>query len=162
MYTVLAHLLFPDTADEETIRRSYQYYDEVTTHDSSLSLCVFAIMAARLGMMERAKEGFAGAVTLDLLDTHGNTKDGLHTASMGGAYLALLRGFAGIRADADGLQIDPVLPDGWDGYEIPFAYHGRRLLCSVHAGKEPEVRLLSGEPLALCWRGRKELLTDRL
>lgn len=160
--TVLAHLLFPDTADEETICRSYQYYDEVTTHDSSLSLCVFAIMAARLGMMERAKEGFAGAVTLDLLDTHGNTKDGLHTASMGGAYLALLRGFAGIRADADGLQIDPVLPDGWNGYEIPFAYHGRRLLCSTHAGKEPEVRLLSGEPLALCWRGKRQMLTDTL
>lgn len=156
--TVLAHLLFPNTADRDTIRRSYEYYDEVTTHDSSLSLCAFAMMAARLGLLERAREGFAGTATLDLLDTHGNTRDGLHTASMGGAYLTLLMGFAGIRADASGLYVDPVLPEGWEGYEIPFAYQGRRLRCCMHAREGASLLLTEGDELTVCWKGEWVLL----
>lgn len=157
--TVLAHLLFPDSADRETIRRSYLYYDEVTTHDSSLSLCVFAMMAARLGMLERAREGFADTATLDLLDTHGNTCDGLHTASMGGAYLTMLAGFAGIRADASGLYADPVLPEGWEGYEIPFAYQGRHLRCTMHAERGAALEMLEGDDMPVCWKGEWIQLT---
>jgi alpha,alpha-trehalose phosphorylase len=83
--TVLAHLLFPDTADEGTVRRSFDYYQRVTTHDSSLSLCVFAMAAARLGLAEQAMRLFCETVDLDVSATHGNTRDGLHTANMGGA-----------------------------------------------------------------------------
>ncbi|MBR1407465.1 MAG: glycoside hydrolase family 65 protein [Clostridia bacterium] len=144
--TVLAHLLFPDTADIGTQKKSYDYYDAVTTHDSSLSVCVFATQAARLGDLARAREGFEATATLDLLDSHGNTKDGLHTASLGGAYLAMLRGFAGIRAEADGLSVDPVLPEGWEGYSLPFAFRGRSLRLTVSAG-ETRLELTAGEPL---------------
>ena len=144
--TVLAHLLFPKTADLATQRASFAYYDAVTTHDSSLSACVFATQAARLGDLSRAAQGFCETAVLDLLDTQGNTRDGLHTANLGGAYLCILLGFAGVRATQDGLSVDPVLPEGWAGYRLPITYRGRRLLvCCDPQGAS--LRLLSGEAL---------------
>lgn len=131
--TVLAHLLFPDTADEATIRRSYEYYDGVTTHDSSLSQCVFAMVAARLGMLERAEKLFAETVDLDVSDTHGNTRDGLHTANMGGSYLCVLLGFAGLRLEEGRLSLAPKLPEGWEGYTFTLHYQGCRFRCEVGA-----------------------------
>jgi alpha,alpha-trehalose phosphorylase len=122
--TVLAHLLFPDTANFDTARRSYEYYQKVTTHDSSLSLCVFAMAAARLGMAREASALFGQTVGLDLNDAHGNTRDGLHTANMGGAYLCMLRGFAGLAVDENGLSFAPVLPPGFTGYAFAFRYRG--------------------------------------
>lgn len=156
--TVLAHLLFPDYASPEAIRKSWHYYNDITTHDSSLSHCVFAMGAARLGDMEQALKGFEETAVLDLLDTHGNTKDGLHTASLGGAYLSLLMGFAGIRSGAEGLSLAPTLPEGWGGYAIPFRYRGRKLLLQAAAGQEPELALLEGEPLTVNWFGREKTL----
>ncbi len=152
--TVLAHLLFPDTAAPEVISRSYEYYNRVTTHDSSLSLCVFAMMAARLGRQE-ASDGFARTIALDLEDTHGNTRDGLHTASMGGAYLAMLKGFGGIEAEGETLRAAPFLPDSWEGYEIPFCYRGRRLLLNMTREGGAKLRLLSGEALCVRWYGQE-------
>lgn len=137
--TVLAHLMFPELVDEETRRRSYDYYESVTTHDSSLSVCVYGMMGARLGDMKRALEGFEGTATLDLLDTHMNTRDGLHTASMGGAYLCLVRGFSGMSLNEKGLHIDAKLPDGWEGYDLPFTYLGERKLLRVRRGKKTEI-----------------------
>ncbi|MEA5012954.1 MAG: glycosyl hydrolase family 65 protein [Candidatus Limiplasma sp.] len=160
--TVLAHLLFPETAPEDVIRRSYAYYDDVTTHDSSLSACVFAMMAALLGLLERARQGFEDTVTLDLLDTHGNTRNGLHTANMGGAYLIMLYGFAGIRADGAGLRLAPVLPEGWTSYAIPFQYQGRRLRCLMHKAEGARLELLEGSELFVSWYGSRTLLRDAL
>lgn len=146
--TVLAHLLFPDTADEDTMRRSYAYYARVTTHDSSLSLCVFAMMAARLGDMEEAERLFAETVALDLNDAHGNTRDGLHTANMGGAYLTVLRGFAGLRVDERGLTLSPRLPAGWQGYGFTLRYRGGRFRCEVDAAGA-RLWQLAGDPMTI-------------
>ena len=131
--TVLAHLLFPDIADRDTVERSYHYYQSVTTHDSSLSVCIFGALAARLGLMADAEKGFLSTAALDLEDTHGNTGDGLHTASLGGAFLAMLRGFAGVSVRDDRLTADPVLPSGWAGYEMPLKFRGRKYLLRVRS-----------------------------
>lgn len=129
--TVLAHLLFPETADPDTIRRSYEYYQKVTTHDSSLSVCIFGAMAARLGLIGEAEQAFRFTVALDLEDHHGNTGDGLHTANLGGAFLLMLKGFAGLRPGPDGPVADPYLPENWDGYDLPFSFRGSRYLLTV-------------------------------
>jgi len=68
----------------ETIRRSYDYYEGITTHDSSLSTCIFSIMASKVGYTDKAYEYFTETARLDLDNTHGNTRDGLHLANMGG------------------------------------------------------------------------------
>ncbi|MDD3213734.1 MAG: glycosyl hydrolase family 65 protein, partial [Eubacteriales bacterium] len=150
--TVLAHLLFPDTADAETVRRSYEYYRNVTTHDSSLSLCVFAIAAARLGMAETAMTLYSDTVDLDGSDTHGNTRDGIHTANMGGAYLCVLRGFAGLTLNERGLSLSPMLPPGLTGYAFTLHYLGTVFRCEVN-GKGTKLTYISGETVTVTLNG---------
>ncbi len=156
--TVLAHLLFPDTADEGTVRRSFDYYQRVTTHDSSLSLCVFAMAAARLGLAEQAMRLFCETVDLDVSDTHGNTRDGLHTANMGGAYLCVLRGFAGLTLSESGLSLSPMLPPGMDGYAFTLRYRGTAVRCEVD-GTGAKLTRLSGDPVTVKLDGKTVVLS---
>ena len=141
--TVLAHFLYR----EETaliMRRSYAYYEQVTTHDSSLSACVFSMMAARLGDLATAKRYFEMTVGIDIEDQSGNTRDGLHIANMGGAYLSIIAGFGGMRLDSAGLRLVPLLPEGWAGYSFSLAYRGSRMSVSVNPSG-CALRILEGE-----------------
>ena len=156
--TVLAHLLFPELADEEVRRKSWAYYDRITTHDSSLSKAVFAMEAARLGDGEAAMEAFTDAVYTDTRDSHRNTKDGLHTASLGGAYLTVLLGFAGCRAGSGGLEMAPVIPRALAGYTLPIRYRGR-VMRLTGSQKGFALKLVSGEPLTVKWYGEDTLLS---
>ncbi len=127
--TVLAHFLLEDEQDFDTIRNSYNYYENITTHDSSLSTCVFSIMAAKLGDLEKAFYYFGDSARLDLDNLHGNTKDGLHMANMAGSFMAILFGFAGLRVKENGLHFSPKLPDQWSDYL--FHVHGQGQLISA-------------------------------
>ncbi|MCL1862385.1 MAG: family 65 glycosyl hydrolase [Defluviitaleaceae bacterium] len=140
--TVLSHFLFEDGVSEDVLRKSYLYYDKITTHDSSLSVCVFGIMASRLGFYEKAYSYFSETVRGDLDNTHGNTKDGLHVANLGGSWLAVACGFAGLRLRKNGLHFRFSLPKQWEEYSFRVRYHGSLLKVSV--GKESKVELLSG------------------
>lgn len=146
--TVLAHYLFEDLADDRTMARSYDYYEKITTHDSSLSACVFSIMASRLNDMEKAEDYFRRTAFLDVSNEHGNTRDGLHTANLGGAYLSIVAGFAGLRIKKDGLTLRPRIPAGWRGYRFRFWYLNSHLMCTVEQGV-CRLRLLQGPALAV-------------
>lgn len=122
--TVLAHFLAEDEADFETIKNSYDYYERITTHDSSLSCAIYSIMAAKLGYMEKAYDYFIETARLDLDDTHGNTKDGIHTANMGGTWMAVIYGFAGLRIKEDYIYLNPKLPVNWEELKFKFLYRG--------------------------------------
>ena len=132
--TVLAHFLLEDEQDFETIKNSYDYYEQVTTHDSSLSYCAFSIMASKIGYEDKAFDYFNETARLDLDNTHGNTKDGLHMANMGGTWLAIVYGFAGVRVKESGLSLAPSLPDAWGSLEFHLQYHGR--LLKVHLDRK--------------------------
>ena len=101
--TVLAHMLYGEEIDLEKQKKSFDYYEKRTTHDSTLSECVFCIQASRLGYADKAYRYFLDSSETDLEDKHGNTKDGLHIANLGGAYLALIMGFSGLSITHDGL-----------------------------------------------------------
>lgn len=141
--TVLAHVLFEELADADVRRRSFRYYEKITTHDSSLSNCIFCIEACRLGLRAEARAYFGDSVKTDLLNTHGNSKDGIHTANMGGCYMAVVNGFAGLRLSEAGVRVDPFLPDGWTGLAFSFQYRGCRLRFEMTGGCY-RVRLLEG------------------
>ena len=158
--TVLAHFLFPDLASRETMEKSFRYYEKITTHDSSLSTCVFSMTASMLGLHKEALSYFGDSAKLDLMNRHENTKDGVHTANMGGCYMAIVNGFAGLRISEDGLLIDPFVPDGISGYSFPFSYHGRDLKLSVNE-KRAELELISGEPLSFSFRGSREIVNAK-
>jgi alpha,alpha-trehalose phosphorylase len=110
---VLATYLVGHHFSEEEKRRTFDYYDALTTGDSSLSACIQSVVASEVGYGDAALGYFLDALTVDLLDTHGNTADGIHIASCGGTWLALVAGFGGLR-DSDGeVHFSPRLPDGW-------------------------------------------------
>lgn len=155
--TVLAHFLLEDEQEVETIRNSYDYYEAITTHDSSLSSGVYSIMASKLGYTDKAYNYFNETARLDLDNTHGNTKDGLHMANMGGTWLGIVYGFAGLRLKETGLSFSPVLPAEWNLLEFQLRYQGRVLkfqktreftVYTVVSGDDLEI-LHDGEPLFL-------------
>ncbi|MDV3127393.1 glycoside hydrolase family 65 protein [Mycobacterium sp. 21AC1] len=92
--------------------RNVDYYERRTTRDSSLSACTQAVMCAEVGHLELAHDYAYEAALIDLRDLHRNTRDGLHMASLAGAWTALVGGFGGLRDDEAGLSLDPHLPDG--------------------------------------------------
>ena len=142
--TVMSHFILEDEQDIETIRKSFDYYEKVTTHDSSLSTCIFSIVAAKLGEVEKAYEYFGESVKLDLFNTHKNTKDGIHTANMGGTYMAIVYGFGGLRLKESGLYFNPILPDKWEGYQFSIQYENAKL--KVKVGQAYcDVELLKGD-----------------
>lgn len=155
--TVLAYCLFPHLADEAAMRRSYAYYEGVTTHDSSLSTCIFSIGAAMLGLERKAWDYFGNSLYTDLKDACGNTRDGIHTANMGGSYMAIVRGFAGLYVDEGGLSLAPKCPAAWKGYHFVIRYRGSLLRIGVR-GDECVLRLLQGEPVRLRLYGQERIL----
>lgn len=146
--TVLAHFLLEDEQSEETIHRSYDYYEAITTHDSSLSSCIFSIMASKVGYSDKAYAYFNETARLDLDNTHGNTKDGLHMANMGGTWMAIVYGFAGTRLKESGLSLSPQIPAGWEKYGFRLSFRGRLISVTICTDRV-ELELLEGEPLTL-------------
>ena len=104
---VLAMFLLGDAFPPETKKRNFDFYDPLTTGDSSLSSCVEAIVAAQTGDMDKAIRYGMAALLMDLADVGGNVKDGCHIASMGGTWMMLAYGFGGMRDDDGTLSFWP-------------------------------------------------------
>jgi alpha,alpha-trehalose phosphorylase len=143
--TVLAHFILEDAQSMETIRNSFAYYEKVTTHDSSLSTCIFSIMASKLGLEEKAYDYFGDSAKLDLFNTHKNTKDGIHTANMGGNFMAIVYGFAGLRIKESGIYFAPAIPKQWEKYCFQINYEDSQIKVEVDA-KESIYTLVKGSP----------------
>lgn len=130
----------------------FEYYDPITTGDSSLSSLVQSIVAAEVGHQEMAMEYFREGLYCDLSDSHGNSSDGVHVASTGGIWACLVNGFAGMRFYKGNVSFDPRLPADWES----ISFH------LVLAGSVLEVELVrdaitftvtSGRPLDVTVRG---------
>ncbi|MFZ7134036.1 MAG: glycoside hydrolase family 65 protein [Eubacteriales bacterium] len=129
--TILAHFIIEDAQSKETMINSYNYYEKITTHDSSLSDCVFSIMASKLGMEEKAFQYFGCSANLDLVDKQNNTKDGIHTSNMAGNYMAIVYGFGGFRLKESGICFAPILPETWNSYQFKICYEDSRIIVIV-------------------------------
>ncbi len=140
--TVLSHFLLEDYAEPDTIKNSFEYYEKLTTHDSSLSCCIHSIMAAKLKNQEKAYDYFIKTARLDLDNEHKNTKDGIHTANMGGTYMSIVFGFAGLRIKEEGLFLNPHLPKQWKGYSFCLNYKNSLIYVSV--SDKVRIKLLEG------------------
>ena len=124
---VLAMYLRTERFTREEKRRDFDYYDPITTNDSSLSACVQAIVAAEVGHDSLAFDYFRHALFLDLCNLHGNTPDGVHIASCGGVWAGLVHGFAGMVDNGEWLRFEPRLPASWDGITFRLLRHGAQL-----------------------------------
>ena len=151
---VLAMLLRGDAFSDEQKQRNFEYYERLTVRDSSLSACTQSVMAAETGHLDLAYDYFAEAALMDLDDLEHNTRDGVHIASLAGAWIAAVLGLGGMR-DHDGqLSFTPRLPGAIVRLRYRLTFRGRRLLVDVRHG-QASYTLLDGEPLEIAHHGQR-------
>ena len=149
---VLALFLQGDKFTLEEKRRDYDYYEPLTTHDSSLSPSIFSIVASEIGYRDKAYDYFLRSARMDLDDLYGNTDSGIHAANMAGSWMAVVNGFGGMRVYDGTLHFQPYLPDGWREYSFRVTFRGRLIKVTVDAEKVV-YELLEGAPLAIRHQG---------
>jgi alpha,alpha-trehalose phosphorylase len=132
---VLAMQLRGDVFTPEQKARNFAYYEALTVRDSSLSACTQAVLAAEVGHLDLAHAYLGEAAMMDLHDVEHNTRDGLHMASLAGAWTALVVGFGGMRAGGGALRFAPRLPEGLTRLCFHLNYRGRRLRVTVGDGQ---------------------------
>ncbi len=128
---VLALFLQGDRFSRAEKRADFEYYDPITTGDSTLSAVVQSVMAAEVGYHEAALHYFHQSLYVDLMNLHGNTVDGLHVASTGGVWSALVFGFGGMRDHGGLLSFDPRLPESWPSLTFRLCWRGARMLVEL-------------------------------
>ena len=132
---VLAMFLLGNAFSPEAKQRNFEFYDPLTTGDSSLSSCVEAIIAAQVGNVEKAIRYGMAALLMDLADVGGNVRDGCHIASMGGTWMMLTYGLGGLRDDDGTLSFWPRrAPEDSAILRFPLTYRGQMLEVEIGPG----------------------------
>jgi len=124
-----------DRFDIDTLRRNFDFYEPRTVHESSLSPCIHAILAAKLGDGERAYEFYLRTSRLDLDDYNNDTEDGLHITSMAGTWMSVVEGFAGMRVRDGQLQFTPFLPDSWQSFAFSIRFRSNILKVEINKNR---------------------------
>ncbi|MEG2060453.1 MAG: family 65 glycosyl hydrolase domain-containing protein [Alistipes sp.] len=122
---------FQEHFDLETIRRNFHFYEARTVHESSLSPCVHAILAAKIGEIDKAYALYLRTARLDLDDYNREVDEGCHVTSMAGSWLSVVEGFGGMRVRGDRLGFTPALPSAWRSLSFRINYRGRVLSIRV-------------------------------
>jgi len=151
---VLATFLQGEQFTPEQKRADFEYYDPITTGDSTLSAVVQSIMAAEVGYHEMALHYFHSALFVDLADLHQNTVDGVHIASAAGVWGTLVNGFGGMRAHDGELTFDPRLPESWRELKFRIAFRGSRLRVTVRQFRL-DLAIEAGPELTVAVRGER-------
>jgi len=149
---VLALFLQGDHFSNEQKRNNFEYYDPITTGDSTLSGVVQSIIAAEVGYRDLALRYFYNALFVDLADLHGNTSDGVHVASTGGVWNILTYGFGGMRDYNGTVTFDPRLPESWAGLTFQITLRGTRVQVDL-TKHEIAFAVVAGESAEVAVRG---------
>jgi alpha,alpha-trehalose phosphorylase len=124
---VLLMFMMNEKFDKQTIEKTYQFHEARTNHGSSLSACIHAIVACDVGKVEDDYHFFRESALMDINDLKSNTSGGVHSACMGGTWMAVVNGFAGMRDDSRGLSFHPRLPEAWTRLCFQMVWRGVRL-----------------------------------
>ena len=155
---VLAMQLRGDAFTAEEKAANFEYYEQLTVRDSSLSACTQAVMAAEVGHRELAYDYLAETARMDLGDVEHNTGNGLHVASLAGTWIALVNGMAGMRERRGTLGFAPRLPSGWTGLAFGIELRGTHFRVEVGA-TATRYRITAGGPVDLVHFGAPFTLT---
>lgn len=117
--------------DIDTIKRNFDFYEPRTVHESSLSACIYSVIASQIGYHEKAYELFLRSSRLDLDNYNNDTNDGLHITSMAGTWLAITQGFGGMKVVNDTLCFKPFLPSKWKSYSFKILFRDHLLKINV-------------------------------
>lgn len=128
---ILGMLLHSNLFTEEELKRNYDFYQEVTLHHSSLSTCIFGILASQIGYYEEAYRYFSESARMDLDDYHNNFYAGIHAANMAGTWQGIVFGFAGVRTNKGILECKPTIPEKWNEYSFKLQYRGSSIAITI-------------------------------
>ncbi len=151
---------FNDEFTMEEKRKNFDFYEPMTVHESSLSPCIHSILAAELGMEDKAIEMYQRTARLDLDNYNNDTEDGLHITSMTGSWLAIVQGFAQMKTYNETLSFAPFLPKKWSKYAFHISYRGR--LLHILIDENVTITLLSGEALDVEVYGKTQHIKDSI
>jgi alpha,alpha-trehalose phosphorylase len=151
---VLALFLQGELFTREEKLADFEYYDPITTGDSTLSAVVQSIMASEVGYSELALKYFLNAAFVDLADLHHNTPDGVHVASAGGVWSSLIYGFAGFRDHGGKYTFDPRLPEQWPSLTFRLELRGSRIKVVVRQS-DIEFVVEAGDGVTIEVRGKQ-------
>jgi maltose phosphorylase len=144
---------FEDEFQADDIRRNFEFYEPMTVHESSLSPCVHSILAAKIGLRDKAYEMYVRTARLDLDDYNNDTEDGLHITSMAGTWMSVVKGFAGQRVKNGSLHLNPYIPEQWNSYSFRIGF--RNALLRIEVTKEGvSVRNITDNPVTIILYGR--------
>jgi alpha,alpha-trehalose phosphorylase len=154
---VLAMFLLGNEFSADQKQRNFDYYDPLTTGDSSLSACIQSIVAAEIGYDEAALDYLRYGLLMDLANVGGNVKDGCHIASMGGTWMAVVYGLAGLRDHGGKLVFNtrPLVRK----LRFSLTVRGRRLEVDIADG-QVSYQLARGEELTI-WHGHDQILLTK-
>ena len=148
---------FEDQYHIDTIRRNFDFYEPRTVHESSLSPCVHAILAAKLGDEARAYEFYLRTSRLDLDDYNNDTNDGCHITSMAGTWMAVVEGFGGMRVRDGKLSFNPFLPAKWESFSFNIGFRGS--VINIKVSKDGvQVKNLSDKEITVLIYGKEQTI----
>ena len=148
-----------DNYDKNIKKNNFDFYEPKTVHESSLSPCIYSIIASEIGYKERAYELYLRTARLDLENYNNDTQDGLHITSMAGSWMTIVQGFAGMKIENDLLSFSPYLPENWDDYSFKINFRKRLLKINVYKDKL-QITKERGEKIAILVFGNKYELSD--
>ncbi|HEX3046487.1 MAG TPA: beta-phosphoglucomutase [Bacillota bacterium] len=144
---VLLMFVLGDKFSLDVKKANYEFYEPRTCHGSSLSPSIHSIIASEIGRPEEAYDFFHQSLYMDISDFRQNTAGGVHFASAGGTWMAVVNGFAGMRDYEEELLFKPHLPKQWAYFRFKLLYRGRLLEILVEKDRS-SFTLSSGEPLS--------------
>lgn len=116
-------------------KRNFDFYEPRTVHESSLSPCIYSIIASEIGYLEKAYELYLKTARLDLDNLNNDTVDGLHITSMAGTWMSITHGFGGLRIKDDTICFNPHIPKNWKEYSFKILFRSHLLNIKVEANK---------------------------
>ena len=137
---------FENDFSKSELESNFNYYEQFTVHESSLSACIHSILASRMNKIEKAYEYYIRASRLDLDDYNKEIKQGLHITSMGGSWMSIIEGFAGVRIFKEKLYINTNIPKNWDSYSFKLNIKNRKISVLINK-HETKIELLLGEKI---------------
>jgi kojibiose phosphorylase len=156
---MLGHML-PEVVPADVLAINHRYYEPRTSHGSSLSPAIHAVIAARTGALDEALAYFRMAAAIDLGDEMGNAAQGVHMAALGGLWQAATTGFGGTRVEGDALRVDPHLPPSWRRLAFPVLFRGARVAVDV-SGETLTITLGASAQIAVGARTSTRLRAGR-
>ncbi|MCK4532754.1 glycoside hydrolase family 65 protein [bacterium] len=132
---VMLLYLLSSAFDANLKKKNYLFYEKRTLHQSSLSVSMHSLMGVEVGEKIKAYRYFLNSVYADLNNIYGNTVDGIHAASLGGTWQAVINGFAGVKVEKGILSFQPKLPSRWEKIKFLLQWKGHEISITINKEK---------------------------